>query len=105
MRKFSPCSLALALSLSACGTPSPTPNSVCADIAAVKSAPDAAVQLASLDPHSKLGVLWADAQSGCPNGVPAAGVNATWTQEVWAMAKGLIPQVLPQLVPLLIGML
>lgn len=80
-----------------------TPASVCGDIAAVSRAPDAAAQLARIDPHSALGVVWAHVQSGCVNGVPVAGVTASWTAEVWGMAKAMIPQFLPKLIPLLIG--
>lgn len=78
-----------------------TPASVCGDITAVASAPDAATQLAALDPHSALGVLWADAKAACPSGAPAAGVDASWTAQVWAMTKSLIPQVLPLLIGLI----
>lgn len=99
--------LPVALALAACApnSPSPTPRSVCADIAAVKAAPDAAAQLARLDPHSALGSIWAYAQSGCVGPAPTAGVDASWTSQVWGMAKVLIPQVLPQVLPLLIGLL
>ena len=82
-----------------------TPASVCADITAVQAAPDAAAQLAKIDPHSALGVVWADVQSGCVAGVPVAGVSASWTAVVWGMAKTLIPQVLPSLLPFIVGLL
>lgn len=98
----------LLLLLAACAplsTPAPSPRTVCADIAAIKAAPDAAALLARIDPHSALGILWADVQSGCVDGVPIAGVNPSWTQQVWAMAKAIIPSVLPQLMPLLIELL
>lgn len=98
------CAVALGagLMLSACAPSGPvTPASVCGDIQAAKSAPDAATQLNALDPHSALGVLWADAQSGCIGAMPVAGVDASWTQQVWAMAKGLIPTVLPLLIGLI----
>jgi hypothetical protein len=94
-----------AVTASAPPTTSPlTPASVCQDIAAVQQAPDAAAQLNSIDEHSALGVLWAQAKSGCPGGVPAAGVNPTWTQEVWAMVKAAIPQVLPTLLPVVLSL-
>lgn len=84
---------------------STSPAVVCQDVAAVQSAPTAMTEINSISPNSALGVVWADVVSGCPGGVPATGVDTTWTQQVWTMAKGLIPQVLPDLVPLLIGLL
>jgi hypothetical protein len=106
--------LGLVLALAACAPPPSdtpavvagkvTPASVCADILAVANAPDAARQLADLDPHSALGSLWADARAARPAGMPAGGVSSSWTAMVWGMARTLIPQLLPKLLPVLIGL-
>jgi hypothetical protein len=77
-----------------------TVSTVCADIAKVQTGP-AAVQLAALDPHSALGVLWADANAGCVAGAPVAGVQPDWTGMVWGALKALAPSVLPLLIGLL----
>jgi len=82
--------------------PPASPKSVCQDIVAVQSAPDAAGQLNALDIHSALGVLWADAQSACKGAVPAAGVDPSWGSAVWHMVLQTAPVVLPKLIPFLI---
>ena len=78
-------------------------TSVCTDIAQIP--PPAAATLNSLDPHSALGVYWADAKSACTNGVPTSGVGTDWANQMWGAVKGLIPQVLPSLLPILVGLL
>ena len=78
-------------------------SKACGDIASLPAVVTAALD--AQDPHSALGVLWADAKSGCANGAPVQAVNQGWTQQVWGEVKALLPQVLPTLVPLLIGLL
>lgn len=95
------CGCAVTTATTPASTTGVTPTSVCADMAALKAAPDAATALASVDPHSALGVIWADAQSGCNGAVPVAGVNASWTAEMWGMVRAIAPTVLPILIGLL----
>jgi hypothetical protein len=80
-----------------------TPSTVCRDIAAVQAAPDAVALLESQDPHSTLGVIWAQAKSSCAGGVPLAGIDATWRQQVWQMFLNAAPVVLPKLAALLLA--
>lgn len=79
----------------------PPPTSVCQTIAKAQSNATVSQQLAAIDPTSALGVVWAQAKSGCSGATPAAGVDATWTQSVWQMVLNLLPIVLPKLVPLI----
>jgi len=95
--------LCAALSLSACSALTTTVSTVCVDIAALP--PAAVAVLNAQDPHSAIGVLWADAKVACVAGVPAAGVSTDWAGMIWGELKVLIPQVLPALLPLLIGLL
>ena len=78
-------------------------STVCTDLSKMPVA--AVAMLDSQDPHSAIGVLWADARSFCANGVPTAGVSTGWGALVWGEVKTLIPVVLPQLFPLLVGLL
>ena len=97
--------LAAPLALGAC-TPqqvSGTVSTVCADVAAIS--PQARAILDAQDPHSAAGVLWADTKSACVNGTIAVGVDPTWGGMIVGELKALIPQVLPMLIPLLIGFL
>lgn len=80
---------------------SPTPTSVCQAIANANSLPAVQSQIASIDPQSALGQLWKYANSGCNGTTPVGGVNATWTQQMWAEVQQLAPVVLPALVGLL----
>ena len=91
------------LGLAGCSQVSSVVSTTCADLA--KMPPAAVAVLDAQDPHSALGVLWADTKSACANGVPAVGVTADWGGMVWGELKVLIPQLLPALVPLLLGLL
>jgi hypothetical protein len=91
--------LALPLAFSGCSQVSSVVSTVCTDMAALP--PAAATSLNAVDPHSALGVYWADAKSACLNGVPTAGVSATWATTMWASVKALAPVVLPFLIGLL----
>jgi hypothetical protein len=74
-------------------------STVCGDIAklpvSVTSTLDAA------DPHSALGVLWADAKAGCAVGAPVAGVSTDWVSMIWGEVKVLAPTLIPWLIGLL----
>lgn len=78
-------------------------STVCTDMA--KMPVDARAVLDQQDPHSVLGVLWADAKSACLNGAPTPGVSMSWGGMVWGEFKATVPQLLPMLVPLLVGLL
>jgi hypothetical protein len=96
------CALAL-LALTSCAQLTTAVNAVCGDVAAV---PVTATQaLDAQDPHSALGILWSDTKAACANGVPAPGVDGSWGGMVWGELKALIPQVVPSLLPLLMGVL
>ena len=99
-----PLIIAAGLALAACTVQQQVAvSTVCRDLA---SMPPAAVAiLDAQDQHGAIGVLWADAKSGCANGVAALGVDQSWTGMVWGEIKAILPSVLPQLVPLLIGLL
>lgn len=81
------------------------PSNVCAAVLTVQTTPAVATKLAALDPQGILGQLWAYLQSGCNNGVPVAGVSASWQSEVLTTFKAWLPQLLPSLLPLLVGIL
>jgi hypothetical protein len=90
---------ALLLTVAGCSQLTSGISTVCADVAklpvSVTSTLDAA------DPHSALGVLWADAKAGCAIGAPAAGVSTDWVAMVWGEIKVIAPVVLPWLIGLL----
>lgn len=67
--------------------------------------PAAIASLNALDPHSAIGVIWADAKSACTNGAPAPGVSVSWGSMLWGELKVLIPQMLPSLIPMLVGLI
>lgn len=95
--------LVLPLAFSGCTQATQVADTVCTDMAAMPAA--AAAALNSLDPHSTLGIYWADAKSACLNGVPAPSVSGDWRGEMWRAVKLLIPQVLPSLLPMLVDLL
>ena len=97
--------LAAPLALGACSPAqvSGTVSTVCADVAAIS--PPARAILDAQDPHSAAGVLWADTKSACINGTIAANVSPDWAGLVVGELKTLLPQVLPILIPLLVGFL
>jgi hypothetical protein len=104
MKRFLSVTLAaVVLSVGACAPLTTAVNTVCTDIA--KMPPAAVAVLDAQDPHAAVGVLWADAKAACVAGVPVVGVDASWTGTVWGELKVLIPQVVPALIPLLIGLL
>ncbi len=74
-------------------------KTVCDDMA--KLPVSVTTTLDAANPHSALGVLWADAKSGCANGAPTVGVSKTWTAVVWGMLKAVAPTVVPWLIGLL----
>ena len=89
--------------LAACASATPGPAAgVCSDIGSM--VPAAVAALDGQPATSAVGVLWADVKAGCAT---AASVSASpdWTGMVWGELKALIPQVLPTLLPLLIGLL
>ena len=87
------------LSLASCAQIAAVEKTVCDDIA--KLPVSVTSTLDAEDPHSALGVLWADVKAGCANGVPVVGVSQTWTAMVWGMLKVIAPTVLPWLIGLL----
>ena len=93
----------LAAVLASCAPLSTAVSTACTDIAAMPPAATAALD--AQDPHSAVGVLWADAKAACVAGVPAVGVSESFGGMVWGELKVLIPQVLPTLLPLLVGLL
>ncbi|HEX3862748.1 MAG TPA: hypothetical protein VHY35_13740 [Stellaceae bacterium] len=104
-RFFLPVVLGLSLLAGGCTqaqvqTATNTASAVCTDVQAAESNAAVAGPLDAEDPHSALGVLWADAKSACTNGVPAVGVSTDWGALVWSEAKQLVPVVLPILIGL-----
>jgi hypothetical protein len=95
--------IALPLTFSGCQQAAQVADTVCTDMAAMP--PAAAAALNSIDPHSALGVYWLDAKSACLNGAPIAAVSGDWRGAMWQAVKMLIPQVLPSLLPMLVGLL
>lgn len=105
MRTFRAIGFALGVGLLA-GCQGVTPASVsagvsgvCGDVARLPVSVGATLD--AQDPHSTLGVLWADTKAGCAVGAPAAGVSPDWTAMVWGSVKALAPVVLPYLIGLL----
>lgn len=91
---------ALVLGLAACANTGSTPNAAvtaCAAVAKVEASPDGA-KLDKLDPHSAGGILWADAKTACPGGVPANGVNTAWVQTVVSALATAAPSIAPLIV-------
>ncbi len=94
--------IAALLALAGCAAQQPPQqSSVCASVAKVKAAPDAATLLAGIDPHSAFGVVWSEVDASCQGAAPVAGVDPTWQANVWAMVKALAPVVLPIILGLL----
>ncbi|HEV2303315.1 MAG TPA: hypothetical protein VGR91_17245 [Stellaceae bacterium] len=101
MRKFViPAALVAALGLGGCAQLSSAVGTVCTQVQAIESNPAAAGPLDAQDPHSAVGVLWADAKAACVNGAPAPGVSTNWAQLVTSELLALIPSVLPALIGL-----
>src|SRR5690349_9045881 len=92
--------VALPLAMSGCQPFMSGFTTACADIASMP--PAAVAALNAQDPHSAIGVLWADAKSACVAGLPAVGVDQSWGGMIWGELKVLIPQLLPSLIPILI---
>jgi len=91
-----------AIALSAgCQSTTQAVGTVCAQIAKYQADPAVTGPLDAQDPHSALGVLWADAKSACANGVPAAGASTDWTGLVTQEMLALAPTVIPALAGLL----
>ncbi len=95
--------VALVVGLAGCVQVQSVESEICMRIAAMP--PAAVAALDAQDPHSTLGVLWAQQKSACIAGLPAPGVTPVWTAMIWGQLKVLIPMVLPYLMPLLIGLL
>lgn len=76
-------------------------SKVCAEIQTIQTNPNVAPVLNAQDPHSAVGVLWADAKSACNNGIPVVGVSTDWSALVWGEIKALAPIVLPILIELI----
>lgn len=94
-----PVAVALALSLSACSTSSFVPSDVCAEINGLPKA--VTLALDAVDPHSALGVLWADVKAGCVGTTAKTGVSIDWLGIVVGELKVLAPQVIPWLAGML----
>ena len=102
MRNFAiAAALVAALGLGGCAQLSSVDNTVCTEVQSIESNPAASGPHDAQDPHSAVGVLWADAKSACLNGAPAPGVSTDWAQFVEQELLALIPSVLPALVGLL----
>lgn len=82
-----------------------TPATVCAAVNGVATNPTAVAQLASAGASSQIGTIWSYLQTGCNGPVPVAGVDASWTAELWASFKAALPSLLPQLLALGVGLL
>lgn len=102
-RWLAPAACASLLLIASCQQATTAFDTTCADIAAMP--PAAVAVLDAQDPHSALGVIWADAKSACSNGIPVPGVSASWGSMLWGELKVLIPQLLPSLLPILIGLI
>jgi hypothetical protein len=94
------------LAIAGCSSPPPAPVQTggaeeCAIVARLEAQPAAIAQLDGLDPHSELGVLWADAQAGCPAGGAPASIEPAWKQAVVGGLVAALPKVLPLLLPLI----
>lgn len=85
--------------LAGCAELTTATKTVCDDIANLPSSVTAVLD--GQAPHSALGVVWADAKSGCANGAPTVGVSTKWTSMVWDMVKVLAPTVVPWVIGLL----
>lgn len=106
MRQFLAAGAVVAL-LSGCtasgGTAtSVTPTTVCQAVAnAQANATVQSTMAPQVAANTAVGQLWQYLQSGCSANQPAAGVNASWTQEVMTMLENALPTVLPALVGLI----
>ncbi len=93
MKRILAAVVGIPLVLTGCAALTTASNTVCGDIAKLPAA--ATAVLDAQDPHSALGVLWADAKAGCVNGAPAAAVDTSWTGMVWGELKALAPTLIP----------
>jgi hypothetical protein len=91
--------VALPLALQGCTGLTNVVSTVCGDIA--KLPPSVTAVFDAADPHSALGVLWADAKAGCVNGAPTPGVSTDWVGMIWGEIKVLAPTLIPWLIGLL----
>ena len=96
IKGFALAACAVAIAATGCslfqGSTAPvTPTSVCAAIAAVQSSSAAASLNTAQASNSALGQVWAYAQSGCSNGQPIAGVNASWESEMFSLLEAAAP--------------
>lgn len=98
-RTFLALALAAPLALGGCAGVIDAANTACN--AQAKMPANAVAALDSLDPHSALGIYWADAKSACANGVPVASVSSTWREQLWGSVKALAPTIIPWLIGLL----
>lgn len=87
------------LALVGCTQVQHTVSNVCADIAKIPA--PAVIVLDQQDPHSSVGVIWADVKAACANGAPTPGVALDWVGLVFGELKALAPTVLPVLIGLL----
>ena len=79
-----------------------TPTTVCQAVAnAQANATVTATMAPQVASNSAVGQLWQYLQSGCTGNQPAAGVSASWTQEMQTMLESALPTVLPMLVGLI----
>jgi hypothetical protein len=94
-----PAALAAMLALAACGPLATLATTACSEQAKLPAT--VTVALDALDPHSTLGIYWANAKSACAAGVPVVTVTPEWREAMWKAVKGLAPSVIPWLMGLL----
>lgn len=103
MKSYLAAAIAVPLLLGGCSQFTQAVSTACSDIA--RMPPVAVAVMDAQDPHSTVGVIWANMKSGCANGLPVVGVDQSWSGMLWGELKVLIPQLLPQLIPVLFGLL
>lgn len=80
-------------------TTSVTPTTVCQAVAnAQTNATFTATMAPQIASNSAIGQTWQYLESGCTGSQPAAGVNASWTQELLTVFQNALPAILPALV-------
>ena len=79
-----------------------TPTTVCQAVAnAQANSAFTAAMAPQIASNSAIGQTWQYLESGCNGNQPAAGVNASWTQEMLTVVEDALPAVLPALVGLI----
>lgn len=79
-----------------------TPSTVCQAVANAQANATVTTTMApQVASNTAVGQLWEYLQSGCTGNQPAAGVSASWTQEMQVALENALPVVLPALVGLI----